>query len=296
VLISSAAVARLGSSSPRLSFGEEPKPAGAWAGRRLLCLDEKPAFELSFWCGTCQFLFRRLEGADETLSLAVVRQRLTDGLSSVDDDVCAAFGELLPEGDYLPMLLEVVPRLTWPMKDGDYFAEEQVATWGLSTFWGLPEYPSTPYYRTFQTRVDERAHLFEFVVPMMPPSWNDPDTVAEHAHRLTTSSTPTAVAVSILDVCQPATEGQGPDCYQHWGLTHFLLDGHHKIQAAANTGRPLRLLSLVAIGNSLAATDEVTALPRLLAQSPAPRGQPRRGGDGPSRPRSDARFCRIVVG
>jgi hypothetical protein len=143
VLISSSAVSRLGS-PPRLTFGEEPKPSGAWAGRRLLCLDEKPAFELSFRCGTCQFLFRRLEGAAETLSLAVVRQRLTDGLTSVDGDVCAAFGALLPEDDYLPMLLEVVPRLTWPMKDGDYFAEEQVSTWGLSTFWGLPEYPSTP--------------------------------------------------------------------------------------------------------------------------------------------------------
>jgi hypothetical protein len=55
-------------SSARLAFAEADKPEGTWAGRRLLVLDDKPAFELSFWCGTCPFLFERLEGAHETLS------------------------------------------------------------------------------------------------------------------------------------------------------------------------------------------------------------------------------------
>jgi hypothetical protein len=34
----------------------------------VLFLDEKPAFGLSRWCSTCQFLFRRLEGAYDTLT------------------------------------------------------------------------------------------------------------------------------------------------------------------------------------------------------------------------------------
>ena len=78
MLLAAGAVQTLGGRKPRLVFGEEPKAAGEWAGRRVLSLDEKPAFELSFWCGTCQFLFKRLEGANQTLSLGGLQQRLTD--------------------------------------------------------------------------------------------------------------------------------------------------------------------------------------------------------------------------
>jgi hypothetical protein len=35
------------------------------------------------------------------------------------------------------MLLTINPRLISPSDPGDYFAEEQVATWGIDAFWGL---------------------------------------------------------------------------------------------------------------------------------------------------------------
>jgi len=75
---------------------------------------------------------------------------------------------------------------------------------------------------------------------MVPPSWNDRGRVGEFIESLATSDTATAVAVSILDVCQPATR-QGPEYYAHWALPHFLLDGHHKMEAAAASGQSLRL-------------------------------------------------------
>lgn len=211
-----------------------------------------------------------MSGANQTVSIGELRERLTDGIG-LEPDIIAAFSQLLPEDDYVPLLLSVPPRLTLPMRAGDYFAEEQVATWGLSGFWGLPEYPQTPYYRTYETRVAAGAHLFEFVVPMVPPSWNDRDQVTEHARRLTRSSTPTAVAVSTLDVTQPAVDTQSSDYYEHWGLTHFLLDGHHKLQAAAEAGLPLQLLALVATGASLATADQLSRLPTLRAQPAAQR-------------------------
>lgn len=65
---------------------------------------------------------------------------------------------------------------------------------------------------------------------------------------MATSPRPTAVAT--LDVCAPAP-ANGQDWYAHWGLTHFLLDGHHKLAAAAAEGRAVRLLSLLAIDASL---------------------------------------------
>jgi hypothetical protein len=240
-------------------------------------LGEKPAFELSFWCGTCPFLFKRLEGANETVSLEDLESQLGAGLDGLDEEIINRFAALLPSAEYVPLLLEISPRLVRPVEDGDYFAEEQVATWGADPFWGLPEYPQTPYYRTYETAVDSDSHLFEFIVPMVPPSWNDLTRVEEHRHRLTSSARPTAVAVSLLDVCQPAVDDDSRDYFAHWALTHFLLDGHHKLQAAAETGEPLQLLALLSVDASLATRDQVTSIPKLRAaemqtRQPASRG------------------------
>lgn len=250
-------------------FGEEMKSEGQWAGRRLMWQGADPAFELSFWCGTCQLLFKRLEGATETLSLPEMQETLKTGIENIDQDVLEAFAAMLPAGSYVPMLLSVQPELVYPGRKGDYFSEEQVDTWGMSGFWGLPEYPQTPYYRTWQAPVDSSAHAFEFVVPMVPPTWNESDRVKEYAQILDSSS-PTAVAVSILDVCEPAMDN-GTDYYAHWGFTHFLLDGHHKMQAAAEAGRPLQLLSLFFIEGGLADQLDVARFMKIRAQPPAGR-------------------------
>ena len=271
MLIASGAARTLGSDSPRLVFGEEAKPDGAWAGRRLLQLDGSPAFELSFWCGTCQFLFRRLEGAKETVSPADAEGTLRDGIDAIDDEVASRFGAVVATGTYLPILLEVNPALVLPAAPDDYFSVEQVATWGVEPFWGLPEYPRTPYYRTFQTEVAADAHLFEFIVPMVPPTWNDPKRVEFYKAALGDGSRPTAVAVATLDVCEPATD-IGDDVYEHWGLTHFLLDGHHKVQAASETGAPITLLSLLALDASLAGSEQVDAAIRARGRPPRRRG------------------------
>ncbi|MYW17993.1 hypothetical protein GT039_23205 [Streptomyces sp. SID2955] len=259
---------RLGvpSSEARLSFETELKGLGGGPRRRLLMVDDEPAFELSFYCGTCPLLFRRLETATEKLSLEQMQERLTGAVEDLDDGgVIDAFGALLPEDEYLPLLLSVEPRLITPGQEGDYFSGEQVTAWGIDQFWGLPAYPHTPYYRTFETSVDAGAHLYEFVVPMVPPNWNERQRVEEYIALMERGTVPTAVAVSTLDVCQSAL-GLGDDPCAHWGLTHFLLDGHHKLEAAATTGRPVRLLSLLTLGESLATADDRARLPALRAQ------------------------------
>lgn len=165
VILASSDIRRLGvdEGAAVLRFGEEPKAHGAWAGRRLLWLNGKAAFDLTFWCGTCPVTFERLQGATGTLSIAELEDKLRQGLGEIDSDVLGAFGELLPAGAYMPLLLQVTPRLVTPVAEGDYFAHEQVATWGIDSFRGLPENPRTPYYRTFETPVTSSAHLYEFV-------------------------------------------------------------------------------------------------------------------------------------
>jgi hypothetical protein len=226
---------------------------------RYLSVNGRRAFELSFWCGTCGFVFERLEGANTTLSIAALRERLDGGLSDIADDVVETMSPLLPEGRYVPLLLELAPTLVNPMSPGDYFSEEKVLTWGPDPFWGLPTYPRTPYYRgdTRDLGISEMnasVWLYEFVVPLVPPSWNDPERVAHHAEVLRSSSSPTCLAISLLDVNRPAVAHGGapePD-RSHWGFAHFLLDGHHKMQAAAETGKRLRILTLLSIDASLA--------------------------------------------
>ncbi|MCX5365798.1 hypothetical protein OG864_44685 [Streptomyces sp. NBC_00124] len=195
--------------------------------------------------------------------------RTTSPISSrISTTVCwTRSAALLPEGDYVPSLLRVEPRLILPGQEGDYFSREQVATWGIDAFWGLPEHPRTPCYRTFETAVDAEAHLYEFVVPMVPPSWNERERVAQYVERMEQGVVPTAVAVSILDLCLPALD-LSTDYYKHWGLTHFLLDGHHKLEAAAAAGRPVQLFSLLALNEGLA---EAADHHRLAALRTRPR-------------------------
>lgn len=69
-----------------------------------------------------------------------------------------------------------------------------------------------------------------------------------------------------LDVCLPALDDESADYYVYWGLTHFLLDGHHKVEAAARSASSVRLLALVSLDGSLARPDDLNRLPELLAQ------------------------------
>jgi hypothetical protein len=270
MLLQSGTVRSLGGgSAQRLRFGGLRLPDGTWVGVSQLWLDDAIAFKLTPGCDTCQFLFERAEGASQTLSVSSLADRLTQGLSGLEPDIIDRFGELLPQGDYLPLLVRIEPRLVFPGKAGDYFSEEQVDTWGINSFWGLPEYPRTPYYRTFDVVVGNDGHFFEFAVPMVPPFYNDPDRVIEYRERLRASSQPTVVALSILEVRAPAVAPPTSLYYKHWTLAHFVLDGHHKLQAAAETSRPLQLLSLLSLANSNPTTS-VQRVPDLRSQRTIP--------------------------
>lgn len=240
---------------------------------RYLYMAGEPAFKLSMWCGTCPFLFERQYGANGTLSSeAPSMEALERGLSDIPEGIVSAFADLLPIGDYLPLLIEVAPELVAPADPRDYFAHEQMATWGANGFWGLPENPRSFYYRTFETAVGADEHLYEFVVPMVPPSWNERGRVQHYADLLSRGETPAAVALSTLDICQAASDRMATDYHVHWGLTHFLLDGHHKMEAAADAGEKVRLLALVSLEGSLARREDVLRLPQLLSLPPQTRG------------------------
>ncbi|CAN5363720.1 hypothetical protein BH09ACT1_BH09ACT1_02980 [soil metagenome] len=252
---------QIGTADAPLSFARPAaqRPVGEGPGPRRLRLDGKDAFDLSFWCGTCPLVFERLEGSNRTLSSQELQARLNSGLSTIADDVLSAASILVPEATYLPMLLAIRPKLVMPSGKSDYFAHEQIAHRGIDSFWGLPQHPKTPYYRAGSGKTTDHDFLFEFVVPMLPPTWNDRDQVARYEQQIRSGAKPTVLALSILDRTQPFDSFDA-----HSGLIHFVLDGHHKLEAAARLGTEITVLSLLSIDDSLAQRDDVERIPNLI--------------------------------
>jgi hypothetical protein len=163
----------------------------------------------------------------------------------------------LPNDDYQVCLSEARLRLVIPGQPDDYFVKEQVALWGIDQFWNLPHDPRVPYYRAGEANLGNREKLFHFVIPMFPENWLDKKVVSEYVERFEAGEVPTAVSISLLDIKGPAVwHGEiGPT--EHWVFSHFLIDGHHKICAALQAGRPVRLLNFISCTRGISTRDEI---------------------------------------
>jgi len=236
---------------------------------RFLKLDGKPAYHIGNICNTCEFFFKRLDGATHSVSADQLAATLAAGPPPMERAWIETVGALLPLGDYVPFYTQAPIRLVTPGTKGDYYVEEQVSTWGVDTFWGLPHDPRTEYYRGRQVSLSPLAHgnraIFEFVVPMFPHGWLTQDRVCEYRARRA-AEPPTALAVSVLDVKGPADWQEQPDLVEHWCLAHYLLDGHHKAYAASMTQASLGILSFLAVDQSIASPEQAIEVVRQLAK------------------------------
>jgi hypothetical protein len=252
------------SSASRISFATEG--GGSWpAWDRFITLDGKKAYHIGNVCGTCEFFFERLEGANDKVSPAELSQIFRTGITQLDEDLLRTVATALPSGLYSALLLECVPRRVLPLESGDYFREEQVALWGINGFWGLPHYTKTEYYRTGHVTMPEGKGLFEFIVPMFPKTFLHGDAVSLYRTALEAGTTPTALALSVLDVKQPADWEGDPEINAHWCLSHYLLDGHHKTFAASELGLPISILSFLAVERGVSTRDQIAEVIEVLA-------------------------------
>jgi len=261
-------VLQLGSRTSALAFTRTA--GGNWpAWDRFLTVDGKPAYHIGNICNTCEFFFERLEGATHSISPEQLGAALAAGKPPMTRSWVEKVGALLPVGDYIPFYSQLPLRLVRPGEPGDYYANEQVATWGIDGFRGVPHDPRTEYYRGRMVplppaKSGDRA-IFEFVAPMFPHGRLDDASVAAYRSRWSGQNRPTALALSVLDVKGPADWQVRPDIAEHWCLTHYLLDGHHKAFAAATSEQVLGLLSFLAVGESIAAPEETLEVVRQLA-------------------------------
>lgn len=245
-----------GNSSSRLKFETD-------RGDRYLCVDEKRAYHLGFCCQTCSFLFERMSGANQAIQIEATAEALRAGITSLDEEIVRTIGAGIPEGEYCAVLAESPVTMVKPGEANDYFAKEQIALWGEDTFWCLPHDPRVPYFRAGEQDIGESKRLFNFIAPMFPTQWLKMTTLAEYKMALETKASGTAVAVAILDVRGPADWNSElpPEPVEHWCLTHYLIDGHHKLNAASEMGKPLRLLSFI---NTTLGVCERTDIERVL--------------------------------
>lgn len=241
-------------------IGFEKSGSESWpVWDRYLTIENKRAYHMGNICGTCAFLFERLEGANRNISATEIAERLNSGADIADPAFIAALSQILPTGSYRINFPTLTPRLISPGNPGDYFVEEQVALWGIEPFWAFPHHPRTAYYRGRSPALGEQSQLFEFVIPMFPSTWLEPKQLKHYEDKIANGIRPTAFVLSVLDVKQPeAWNGDGnPLITEHWCLAHYLLDGHHKMFTASQQEAPLNLVSFLAVEESLASEEQI---------------------------------------
>jgi hypothetical protein len=233
---------------------------------RYLTIEGKQAFHIGNICGTCEFFFRRLNGANQKISPSELSERFRQGITTLDAEFLANLAPVLPNANYRVTLLKLTPQLVRPGESNDYFVNEQVELWGIDSFWNLPKDPRSEYYRTAPRPLGDRRELYEFLVPLVPSNWLHADTVTRYEQRIADDQQPTALAIATLDIKQPADWEDEPTITEHWCLAHYMLDGHHKTLAAARAGRPITLISFLAVDKSIATPEDIEfALTALAA-------------------------------
>ncbi len=231
---------------------------------RFLLIENKPAYHIGNVCGTCNFFFERMEGANKSFSIEEIRKDLRDGIDSLESRTVNNFKLILPNGKYYSAILELNPYKVSLGKKSDYFANEQIEDWGLDGFWNLPHNPKIEYYRNNTKELSKTSKFFEFVVPMFPENWLNKETIDYYKTQIENNQKPTAVSLSILDVKEAADIGEGDELYAHWCLSHYLIDGHHKVFASSLLSKSISLLSFLAVNESIADELQIKRIYEIL--------------------------------
>lgn len=249
---------------PRIGF--ETQGTASWKEwDRFLTIDGKRAYHIGNVCGTCRFFFSKLENANRTFSATEISKRLEDSKNLLGFDFLSFLSQIFPADDYFVCRIQFKPQLVYPGDKDDYFVKENVDLWGIDGYYGVPHSPQTPYYRDSGTKMGNKRLLINFIVPLHQPGTLDLKRVNYYAERNFDGSIPTALAISILDIKAPALVEKRDDAeLEHWCLAHYLIDGHHKIHAAAREGKECSLLSFISRKQSFGGEEALYTLSEEL--------------------------------
>ena len=203
-------------------------------------------------CDTCPALFERFASAPLPLAPPALSQCLRDGLVDLSPEIVDTVAAILPDGIYLVALLDILPAQVENIPGGS--SRSAGYCWEISP----PREASPPTagwrrrleWLAGRTRLPTQAlieeTLAEAALPLVGHEALDPAAIDSYKQIILAGKKPTALAFSLVDVRYPS--GKGFD----WRLAHFLLDGHHKLAAAAQLGKPITLLSFLNARQSFA--------------------------------------------
>ncbi|PJZ75322.1 hypothetical protein [Leptospira neocaledonica] len=231
---------------------------GSWeVWDRFIAIDGKQAYHIGNICGTCNFFFERMEGANQKVSQKSILETLSNDIIELNSNEYMEIEKLIPKGNYYVLKIRIVPRYVQLGTADDYFSNEQIEAWGIDGFWGLPHYPKTNYYRMEDYQVNKTSKIYNFLIPMVPSSWLDDKTIKDYEIKFSNSIIPTAIAISHLDVKEPAVYSDETVLSEHICFANYLIDGHHKIFASSQVGKEISLISFLSVDNNIASEEDI---------------------------------------
>ena len=220
-------------------------------------------FEYGCPCGTCGIVFRKVGSTAYRVSDTQAVELLGNLDAVPSDETLRRLARALQPGSYCPSIVAGAVTLIEPGASNDYFATDVVRLFGLEDPDSTePAGPRTSYYRLGGDRQLDRtgrvggphkALVTAVVMPLHEPPQLNRDRIEYWKRQHHAGMNLTALAVAILDNQQPAMS-VADTTYpyeEQFLLTMCTLDGHHRIQAAAELGVPVRILSLLARESTL---------------------------------------------
>jgi len=239
-----------------------------------LTIGGERVFEYGNACGTCGIVFRKIGSVSDRLSDTEAIRLLGNLDALPPPNVLRRLARVLQPGVYYPSIVAGTVQLIAPGSPNDYFATDVVRLFGRDDPDARePAGPGTSYYRLGVDRHLDRtgrvpgphqALVTAVVMPLHEPSQLNRERIEHWKRQHLAGMNLTAFAVAVLDDQQPAMD-PADNTYpyeEQFLLTLCTLDGHHRIQAAAELGAPVRILSLLARDFSPALSDDIaTVLP-----------------------------------
>ena len=235
---------------------------------RFISVNGENIYHIGNICGTCIFFFEKLKDKDKIINPRIEIDKLNNGLTSIDSSVIENLKRIIPSGNYELNLRTINPRYVYKGKNDDYFVHEQVKLWGVG--WGNDGdlfLPMTDYYRGKNEIFGQDKEYFDFYIPLTSLDLLDSKRVNFYKNEILSGKKPTAVSLSVLDIKEPSTypdEDTFPEITQHWCIANYLIDGHHKIKAAAELNTEITLLAFFATDKGVSTEDEIKELLKRL--------------------------------
>ena len=180
-----------------------------------------PLYLIGNACGTCEAIYQRIQNQEVPLAADELSARLAEGVQDISNDLLQTVVPLLPKGKYIVGVIELRPTRLDPAQRPRFVGCH------ADYFWWRPfyEHPS--------------ENVYELILPFVPEANLSRERIASYRAQLERGQTPTALALSMVD--ERALAGR----FVERALVHFLLDGHHKVMAASEAGRPLTVVSFL---------------------------------------------------